>query len=45
MSSHINGDPESEAQHQADQLMSRILDELGYGEGVAVFEEVEKWYA
>jgi hypothetical protein len=37
-------DPES-AHSKADQLMCRILDELGYGEGVAVFEEVEKWYA
>ena len=29
----------------ADSLMCDLLRELGYGEGVLVFEDQEKWYA
>ncbi len=29
----------------ADRLMCEILTELGYGEGVKVFEDMKKWYA
>jgi hypothetical protein len=29
----------------ADQIMCNILRRLGYGEGVRLFEEMEKWYA
>lgn len=28
-----------------DDLMCRVLDELGYGEGVNVFEQTTKYYA
>ena len=30
---------------QVDDLMCQLLRELGYGEGVQVFEESTKWYA
>ena len=29
----------------ADALMGRMLTELGYGAGVALYEEFDKWYA
>lgn len=29
----------------ADRLMASVLRELGYGEGVRIFEEMSKWYA
>jgi hypothetical protein len=29
----------------ADDLTCELLTKLGYGEGVAVFEEMDKWYA
>ena len=28
----------------ADNLMCQVLEELGYGEGVKIFHEIEKWY-
>jgi hypothetical protein len=28
-----------------DELMCAVLKELGYGEGVKVFEDAEKWYS
>jgi hypothetical protein len=28
----------------ADKLLCRVLRSLGYGEGVDVFESIEKWY-
>lgn len=28
----------------ADDLLCLVLEELGYGEGVRVFEEMDKWY-
>ena len=32
--------------HEAgDSLMQEMLTQLGYGEGVKVFEEFDKWYA
>lgn len=33
------------AHSQADELMRRLLRELGYGEAVKVFEDSDKWYA
>lgn len=30
---------------EADDLMCELLRELGYGEGVDVFEDMPKWYA
>lgn len=29
----------------ADDLMCKVLYRLGYGEGVEIFEEMDKWYA
>jgi hypothetical protein len=29
----------------ADELMCEILDDLGYGDGVEIFERMGKWYA
>lgn len=29
----------------ADELMCSILTQLGYGDGVKLFEEMEKWYS
>ena len=29
----------------ADKLMCELLRELGYGEGVDIFEKIPKWYA
>ena len=29
----------------ADDLLCQVLRELGYGEGVDIFEEMDKWYA
>jgi hypothetical protein len=37
-------DPES-AHLQADALMCEVLEELGYEEGVKIFEHAAKWYA
>lgn len=34
-----------EAHSAGDDLMCELLRALGYGEGVAVFEAAEKWYA
>ena len=30
---------------EADDLMCELLKDLGYGEGVEIFEEMGKWYA
>lgn len=30
---------------EADELMAQMLVELGYGEGVAIFKAMERWYA
>ena len=40
----ISGD--EEAQHgSGDTLMEQVLTQLGYGEGVEVFQNMDKWYA
>lgn len=39
-----SGDPEMFHRH-ADQLMMDTLSELGFSEGVSIFNESEKWYA
>lgn len=42
----IEGDGDIEGGHgEADELMSELLDSLGYHEGVAVFQSMSKWYA
>jgi hypothetical protein len=38
------GGPEG-AHCDADELMCRLLQVLGYGEGIAVFQSMQKWYA
>lgn len=38
------GDPEA-AHSYADKLMLKVLEQHGYGEGCAVFEKMDKWYA
>lgn len=39
-----HGDPEA-FHDAADNLMMKVLDQLGYGAGVAFFDEQEVWYA
>jgi hypothetical protein len=39
-----DGDTE-ETHYKADELMCDILEELGYGDGVALFNKLNKWYA
>ncbi len=42
----IASDVDIEMSHyNADDLMCEVLKELGYGEGVKIFEEMAKWYA
>ena len=39
-------DEDEELRHiKADELMCELLADLGYGEGVEVFECMSKWYA
>jgi len=33
------------AHYEADNLMCGLLRRLGYGDGIDVFEEMDKWYA
>ena len=33
------------AHSEGDDLMCQVLRELGYGEGIDIFEQMEKWYA
>ena len=40
----IGGDPAS-AHSRMDRLMMKVLDELGYHEGVVIFELQDKWYS
>lgn len=41
-----DGRLDTEAAHAAaDRLIIELLRELGYGEGAAVFDSEEKWYA
>ena len=38
--------PDVEAGHSSgDELLCKVLRELGYGEGVEIFENMDKWYA
>lgn len=39
------GYDEEVAHSAADALMAELLTALGYGDGVAVFDAAEKWYA
>jgi len=39
-----NGDTEG-AHCEADDLLCEILKELGFGEAVEIFENMDKWYA
>ena len=42
----LNDDRDIEYSHiKADELMCDILRELGYSEGVEIFENMHKWYA
>lgn len=34
-----------ESHGKADDLMCRLLRELGYGDGIDIFEAMDKWYA
>jgi len=37
---------DNEAMHsEADDLMCKLLREMGYGEGIAIYEEWTRWYA
>lgn len=37
---------DSEVGHgEADDLLCEVLRELGYGEGIDIFESMHKWYA
>jgi hypothetical protein len=39
-----DGDTET-THYEADELMCKVLTELGYGAGVEKFREIYKWYA
>jgi len=41
---HKLSDPEN-AHAEADALMCEVLKELGYGEGIKIFDGMEKWYS
>lgn len=42
----INRDDDTEMAHiLADELMCKLLRELGYNEGVEIFEKMGKWYS
>lgn len=46
MGEHFKGDYDQEAAHaNADELLCKLLESLGYGDGVKVFREADKWYA
>lgn len=38
------GDREADHGH-ADDLLCKVLQQLGYGDGVKIFENMDKWYA
>ena len=40
-----NGDSPERFHYEADKLMCKILYQLGYGNGVKIFEDNEKWYS
>lgn len=33
-----------DAHTEADDLMCKVLTELGYGDGVSIFQAMERWY-
>ena len=41
----LSHDDREIAHCDADDLLCQVLRELGYGEGVDIFEEMDKWYA
>ena len=42
----IDRDNNTEMAHiYADELICKLLRELGYGEGVDIFEQMDKWYS
>lgn len=42
----IKGIKDEENRHvEADYLMGEVLKELGYGDGVEIFREMDLWYA
>lgn len=42
----LDNDYDPELSHcNADDLMCNLLIELGYGEGIKIFENMKKWYA
>lgn len=42
----IDRDNDTEMAHiLADELMCKLLRELGYDEGVDIFEQMDKWYS
>jgi len=46
MQAMYTADGDFEQSHSAmDDLMAKVLVELGYGEGVAIFRKQKKWYA
>ncbi len=43
---NINRSLDVEGKHgEADDLMCQLLRELGYAEGVVIFEAMDRWYA
>lgn len=40
----LKGDIES-SHAKADELMARVLEELGYGAGIRWFRDMERWYS
>lgn len=40
----VGGDEEA-AHSEMDSLMAKVLVELGYRDGIAIFDKQEKWYA
>ena len=41
-----NGNDDTETNHvSADELMCELLTSLGYGEGVEIFKNMDKWYS
>ena len=42
----LAGSGDEEADHvKADELMCQLLTSLGYGEGVKIFRDMDKWYS
>ena len=40
-----HGDDIETLHYEMDELMCEVLTELGYGKGVTVFENADRWYA